>query len=76
MGPNATVSVAPKVMTKSALLREAQTREQLRKEFLTMQEIVKGTEILIPLSSTTGRIYLEASAKSRRGLHLGVLGQE
>ena len=35
-------------MTKSALLREAQTREQLRKEFLAMQEAVKATEVAIP----------------------------
>ncbi|KAJ9648092.1 hypothetical protein H2199_001869 [Coniosporium tulheliwenetii] len=48
LGPNASVSFMPKVMTKSALLREAQTREQLRKEFLVMQEAVKATEIAIP----------------------------
>ena len=47
-GPNNTVSIAPKAITKSALLREAQTREQLRKEFLLLQEAVKATEILIP----------------------------
>ena len=35
-------------MTKSALLRDAQTREQLRKEFLAVQEAVKATPILIP----------------------------
>jgi protein FAM50 len=35
-------------MTKAALLKEAQTREQLRKEFLILQEAVKANEILIP----------------------------
>ena len=47
LGAN-TALAAPKFMTKSALLREAQTREQLRKEFLVMQEAVKATEFLIP----------------------------
>jgi protein FAM50 len=42
------VGVVPKALTKSALLREAQTRESLRKEFLALQEAVKATEISIP----------------------------
>ncbi|KAK2624535.1 hypothetical protein QTJ16_006485 [Diplocarpon rosae] len=45
---NASVGVAPKALTKGALLREAQTRESLRKEFLVLQEAVKMTEIAIP----------------------------
>ena len=45
---NTSVGIVPKALTKSALLREAQTRESLRKEFLQIQEMVKGTEIDIP----------------------------
>ncbi|RFU32905.1 hypothetical protein B7463_g3466, partial [Scytalidium lignicola] len=45
---NASVNIVPKALTKSALLRETQTRESLRKEFLTIQEAVKATEICIP----------------------------
>jgi len=48
IGVNASVGVVPKALTKSALLREAQTRESLRKEFLALQEAVKATEISIP----------------------------
>ncbi len=48
MGINASVGVVPKALTKSELLREAQTRESLRKEFLALQEAVKATEISIP----------------------------
>lgn len=48
IGVNASVAVAPKALTKSALLREAQTRESLRKEFLVIQDAVKATEINIP----------------------------
>ncbi|KAL3418470.1 hypothetical protein PVAG01_10186 [Phlyctema vagabunda] len=48
MAANSSVAVAPKALTKSALLREAQTRESLRKEFMVIQEQVKATEICIP----------------------------
>jgi protein FAM50 len=46
--PNAAVGFVPKAQTKSALLREAQTRENLRKEFLALQERVRATEIALP----------------------------
>ncbi|KAF2401476.1 XAP5 domain protein [Trichodelitschia bisporula] len=48
LGPNSALGVIPKTMTKSALLREVQQREQLRKEFMAIQEVVKATEIAIP----------------------------
>lgn len=48
MAVNSRVGVAPKALTKTALLREAQTRESLRKKFLALQEAVKATEINIP----------------------------
>ncbi|EKD18255.1 uncharacterized protein L3040_004787 [Drepanopeziza brunnea f. sp. 'multigermtubi'] len=48
MGANAKVGVVAKALTKGALLREAQTRESLRKEFMVLQEAVKMTEIAIP----------------------------
>ncbi|KAM3069426.1 hypothetical protein ACMFMG_005532 [Clarireedia jacksonii] len=48
IGINSSVAVAPKALTKAALLKEAQTRESLRKEFLQIQEAVKATEIAIP----------------------------
>lgn len=48
LGPNSEVAFTPKVMTKSALLREAQTQEQLRKDFTAMRDAVKATDIVIP----------------------------
>ncbi|CUS12157.1 unnamed protein product [Tuber aestivum] len=39
---------APKVLTKNTLLREAQERETLRREFLALQEKIKNEEISIP----------------------------
>jgi protein FAM50 len=38
----------PKALTKSTLLREAQEREMLRREFLQLQEKIKNEEITIP----------------------------
>lgn len=46
--PNSSVAFAPKAMTKSAVLREAQLKEQLRKDFVQMQEAVKQTEVILP----------------------------
>ncbi|KAI9732097.1 MAG: hypothetical protein M1834_004193 [Cirrosporium novae-zelandiae] len=73
LGPNATLgAVAPKVMTKSALLREAQTREQLRKEFITMQENVKSTEILLPFVFYDGTNIPGGVCKVKKGDYIWV----
>ena len=69
LGPNSTVPVAPKAMTKSALMREAQTREQLRKEFLALQELVKTTEILIPFVFYDGTNIPGGVCKVKKGDH-------
>lgn len=57
-------------MTKSALLREAQTREQLRKEFLLLQEAVKTTEILIPFVFYDGTNIPGGICKVKKGDHI------
>ncbi|KAL8762784.1 MAG: hypothetical protein Q9184_001266 [Pyrenodesmia sp. 2 TL-2023] len=67
LGPNASVTFVPKVMTKSALLREAQTREQLRKEFLAVQEAVKATDIVIPFVFYDGTNIPGGSCKVKKG---------
>ena len=67
LGPNANLTIAPKAMTKSALLREAQTREQLRKEFLSMQEVVKATEIIIPFVFYDGTNIPGGVCKVKKG---------
>lgn len=48
LGPNTKLGSVPRVITKSSLAKEAQTREQLRKEYLVLQKAVKATEIVIP----------------------------
>lgn len=67
LGANANLGVTPKAMTKSALLKEAQTREQLRKEFLLMQEAVKATEIIIPFVFYDGTNIPGGACKVKKG---------
>ena len=57
-------------MTKGALLREAQTREQLRKDFLLMQETVKATEIVIPFIFYDGSNIPGGACKIKKGDHI------
>ncbi|KAL9126500.1 MAG: hypothetical protein Q9217_004464 [Psora testacea] len=70
LGPNASVSMAPKTITKGALLRESQTREQLRKEFLVMQEVVKSTEIVVPFVFYDGTNIPGGACKVKKGDHI------
>jgi protein FAM50 len=72
MGVNASVAVAPKAQTKSALLREAQTRESLRKEFLLLQETVKATEINIPFVFYDGTNIPGGVCKIKKGDYVWV----
>lgn len=72
LGPNTNVTITPKAMTKSALLREAQTREQLRKEFLSLQEAVKATEILIPFVFYDGTNIPGGVCKVKKGDYIWV----
>lgn len=67
LGPNTTLSFTPKIMTKSALLHEAQTREQLRKEFLVLQDAIKATSILIPFVFYDGTNIPGGVCKVKKG---------
>lgn len=48
----------PKALTKSTLLREAQEREMLRREFLQLQEKIKNEDITIPFVFYDGECLL------------------
>lgn len=72
IGPNANLTTAPKAVTKAALLREAQTREQLRKDFLSIQEAVKATEVIIPFVFYDGTNISGGSCKVKKGDHIWV----
>lgn len=72
LGPNANLTIAPKAVTKAALLREVQTREQLRKDFLSIQEAVKATEVIIPFVFYDGTNIPGGSCKVKKGDHIWV----
>lgn len=57
----------PKAMSKSALLREAQTREQLRKEFIAMRDAVKATEMMLPFVFYDGTNIPGGICRVRKG---------
>jgi protein FAM50 len=69
-GPNANVAFTPKAKTKNVLLKEAQTREQLRKEFLAMQEAVKATEIALPFVFFDGANTPGGRCRVKKGDHI------
>ena len=48
IGANSSVGFKPRVMTKSALAREAEQADIARKEFIKMRDAVKATEVVIP----------------------------
>ncbi|KAI4108832.1 MAG: hypothetical protein L6R37_000830 [Teloschistes peruensis] len=67
LGPNATIPYTPKALTKSALLRETQTRELLRKKFLAVQEAVKATDIVIPFVFYDGTNIPGGTCRVKKG---------
>ena len=71
LGPNRTLAVQPpKIMTKSALLRDAQLRDHLRKEFLAMQTAVRATEIAIPFVFYDGINIPGGVCRVKKGDHV------
>jgi protein FAM50 len=65
--PNSTVAFQPKAMTKSALLRDAQLKESLRKEYLQMQDAVKATEFILPFTFFDGKITTGGTCRMKKG---------
>lgn len=67
--PNA-ILPAPKVLTKAALQAEALARDNLRREFLALQEIVKATEVMIPFVFYDGTNIPGGTVKIKKGDHI------
>lgn len=65
--PNAAVAFQPKAMTKSALSREAQIKESLKKEYTQLQEAVKATEIVIPFVFYDGKNGPSGACRMKKG---------
>lgn len=70
LGPNAAAGSAPKIKTKAVLLREAQAREQLRKEFLDRREAVKATDFAIPFVFYDGTNIPGGICRMKKGDHV------
>ncbi|PSK59395.1 FAM50 family protein [Elsinoe australis] len=67
LAANAGVGFVAKSKTKSALAREAQLKESLRKEFLATQERVKATEVLIPFVFYDGADLPGGACRMKKG---------
>ncbi len=61
---------APKVLTKAGLHAEAVARDNLRREFLALQEAVRNTEILIPFVFYDGTNIPGGVVKVKKGDHI------
>lgn len=68
--PNTSVNFQPKAMTKSAMLKETQLKEQLRKEYSQIQEAVKQTEFVIPFTFFDGKSSPGGRCRMRKGDHI------
>ena len=53
--PNASIGFAAKAMTKNALQKEAQLKDQLKREYVQMQEAVRVTEFALPFVFFNGK---------------------
>ncbi|KAH8130636.1 hypothetical protein FP744_10003778 [Trichoderma asperellum] len=64
---NAAVGLAPKAVTKAALLKEATERDALRREFVALQEAIKETEIAIPFVFYDGANTPGGTVRMKKG---------
>ncbi|KAL7923120.1 XAP5 domain-containing protein [Trichoderma austrokoningii] len=64
---NAAVGLAPKAVTKAALLKEAAERDALRREFVALQESIKDTEIAIPFVFYDGASTPGGTVRMKKG---------
>lgn len=64
---NAAVGLAPKAVTKAALLKEAAERDALRREFVALQESIKDTEIAIPFVFYDGANTPGGTVRMKKG---------
>lgn len=90
LGASSSISLKPRVMTKTALQREAQQAELARQDFMVMRDAVKATEIVIPFVFYDGtnipggrcrikkgeQIWLFLDKARKLGAELGVGGDK
>lgn len=64
---NAAVGLAPKAVTKAALLKEVAERDALRREFVALQESIKDTDIAIPFVFYDGASTPGGTVRMKKG---------
>ncbi|QIW99115.1 hypothetical protein AMS68_004633 [Peltaster fructicola] len=67
MKPSSGVRIAPKSHSKSALARETQMKEALKKEYLQRQELVRATEFLLPFVFFDGKDTAGGKVRMKKG---------
>ncbi|KUI54526.1 hypothetical protein VP1G_01943 [Cytospora mali] len=67
LAANASVGIVPRALTKAALRREAAERDELRRQFLALQEAVKATEIAIPFVFYDGTNIPGGTVRAKKG---------
>ncbi|KAF2739905.1 XAP5-domain-containing protein [Polyplosphaeria fusca] len=70
LGANRSIGATPRVMTKSALARDAQEAESMRKNFVAIREAVKATEIVIPFVFYDGANIPGGRCRIKKGDHI------
>ncbi|KAL1593543.1 hypothetical protein SLS59_009240 [Nothophoma quercina] len=70
LGANTSVGMKPRVMTKSALQREAHQADLARQDFLKMREGVKATEVAIPFVFYDGTNVPGGLCRVKKGDHI------
>lgn len=70
LGANTSVGMKPRVMTKSALQREAQQADLARQAFLKIREAVKATEVAIPFVFYDGTNVPGGLCRVKKGDHV------
>ena len=70
LGANTSVGMKPRVMTKSALQREAHQADLARQDFLKMLEGVKATEVAIPFVFYDGTNVPGGLCRVKKGDHI------
>lgn len=68
--PNTAVPLQPKALTKLNLMKEAELKEALKKEYTQIQEAVKATEFVLPFVFFDGKNVPGGRVRLTKGHHI------
>jgi protein FAM50 len=67
---NSNIGLKPRVMTKSALQREALQADQTRQDFVAMRDAVKATDVVMPFVFYDGTNIPGGRCRVKKGDHI------